>query len=195
MADSTESTIHDDGLPDDPVTVLVTRRPLVGKETEFETYLEGITEAASKQPGHLGTTIFRPSGDGSNAYRILFRFDRRSNLESWERSSERSRWHEMARQVSEPREARVESGLEAWFTVPNCDVPAHPPKIRQAMVVWLGIFVIVSMLSVLLMPWIADWPLIPRTLLFTGVVVMLMTWVVMPRLSRWFAWWLHPRKN
>lgn len=177
---------------DDPVTVLVTRRPIAGKEADFEEYLKGITRAASAQPGHLGSTIFRPSGGKDRAYRILFRFDRRSNLERWEQSDERRKWRETARQVSQPRETQVESGLEAWFTVPNCDVPVHPPKIRQAMVVWLGIFLIVTVLSVLLMPWIAHWPLIPRTALFTAIVVALMTWVVMPRLSRWFAGWLHP---
>lgn len=180
---------------DEPVTVLVTRRPVAGKEKAFEDYLEGITAAASVQPGHLGSTIFRPSGGKDSAYRILFRFDKRSNLETWESSPERQQWREVAAQVSQPREALVESGLEAWFTVPNCDVPAHPPRIRQALVVWLGIFSVVTLLSLILMPLIAHWPLVPRIFLFTGVVVFLMTWVVMPRLTRWFAWWLHPAKK
>ncbi len=186
-----ESRIETTPVRDDPVTVLVTRRPLPGMEAEFEDYLKGIGEASSNQPGHLGSTIFRPSGK-DRTYRILFRFDKRSNLERWEHSQERAKWREVAERVSQPREAVVESGLEAWFTVPNCDVPAHPPRIRQAMVVWLGIFVIVSLLNPLLMPWIQDWPTVPRTLLFTGIVVAMMTWVVMPRLSRWLAWWLHP---
>ncbi len=179
-------------VKDDPVTVLVTRRPLPGKENEFEAYIEGITEAAGSQPGHLGSTIFRPSAGQGNAYRILFRFDRRSNLERWENSQERQKWREMASRVSQPREAQVESGLEAWFTLPQCDAPAHPPRIRQALVVWLGIFSIVTLLSIVLTPWIAHWPLVARVFVFTGVVVALMTWVVMPRLTRWFAGWLHP---
>lgn len=183
---------HDDIARDEPVTVLVTRRPIPGMEQAFEDYLKGITEAASVQPGHLGSTIFRPSGGKDSAYRILFRFDRRSNLDRWEQSDERERWRAMAREVSQPRELQVESGLEAWFTLPNCDMPGHPVKWKQALVVWLGIFLIVSLLSVLLMPWIAHWPLIPRTALFTGIVVALMTWVVMPRLTRWFGRWLRP---
>ncbi|WP_078119121.1 antibiotic biosynthesis monooxygenase [Thiosocius teredinicola] len=184
-------------MPDDddePVTVLVTRRPIAGMQREFEAYLHGITEAASKQPGHLGTTIFRPSGTKDRAYRILFRFDKRSNLARWEQSEEREQWRERAAVVSEPREAVVETGLEAWFTVPNCDVPAHPPKVKMALVVWLGIFLIVTTLMLILMPWISHWHLIPRTLLFTGIVVALMTWVVMPLLTRWFAGWLHPKR-
>lgn len=182
-----------DASGDEPVTVLVTRRPLPGREREFEAYLEGITAASSQQPGHLGSTVFRPSGGGDRSYRILFRFDRRSNLERWEDSEERQRWREVAERVSEPRQAQIESGLEAWITWPQSDPPPQPPRWRQAMVVWLGIFAIVSVLSLVLMPWIAHWPLLPRVLVFTGVVVALMTWVVMPRLSRWFAWWLFPK--
>ena len=187
MADTTKLS------RDDPVTVLVTRRPIPGAEEAFETYLKGITEAASVQPGHLGSTIFRPSGGKDPAYRILFRFDKRSNLERWENSEERAKWHDVASQVSQPRETQVECGLEAWFTVPNCDVPAHPAKIKMALVVWLGIFLIVSSLSLILMPFIEHWPMLWRTLFFTGVVVALMTWVVMPLLTRLFSRWLYPR--
>ena len=184
-----------DAGTDDPVTVLVTRRPIAGREAEFEDYIKGITQAASRQPGHLGSTIFSPSGGKDPAYRILFRFDRRSNLERWEQSAERDKWREVARQVSQPREAQVETGLEAWFNVPNCDVPAHPPRARMAAVVWLGVFLIVSVLNVVLSPFIDSWPMLLRTLVFTGVVVVLLTWVVMPRLTRWLSAWLHPHQD
>lgn len=180
---------------DEPVTVLVTRKPIPGHEQAFEAYLKGIIESASKQPGHMGATIFRPAPGKDAVYRILFRFDKRSNLDRWEESEERAKWRDVASDVSQPREAYIESGLETWFTLPNCDVPAHPPKIKMALIVWLGIFVIVTVLSIVLMPWIAGWPLLPRTALFTGVVVLLMTWVVMPRLTRWFSGWLYPKKH
>lgn len=180
---------------DDPVTVLVTRRPIAGKEEGFEAYLNGITQSASRQQGHLGTTVFRPSGGKDPTYRILIRFDKRSNLDRWESSEEREKWREVASQVSQPREAQVESGLEAWFTIPNCDIPAHPPKYKMALIVWLGVFVLVSLLNVVLLPFIGHWPLLPRNLVFTGAVVLLLTWVVMPRLTRWFSRWLHSAGN
>ena len=40
---------------------------------------------------------------------------------------------------------------------------------------------------------VADWPLVPRTMVITVLVVVLMTWVVAPRLTRWLAGWLHAR--
>ncbi|MCU7849937.1 MAG: hypothetical protein KZQ89_18500 [Candidatus Thiodiazotropha sp. (ex Lucinoma kastoroae)] len=65
-----------------PVSVMMSRMPLPGKEREFETYLNGIAEAAQRHPGHLGVSIIRPSGQEKNYY-ILFEFDRRSNLEPY----------------------------------------------------------------------------------------------------------------
>lgn len=179
---------------DEPVTVLVTRRPIVGKEQEFERYITGITEDALVQPGHMGSTIFRPSGGLDRTYRILFRFDTRGNLDLWEKSAIREKWRQVAAEVSEPREVEEKTGLDTWFTLPHCDVTNHPPKYKMALVIWLAIFIIVSTLSFSLLPFIAHWPMLLRTLLFTGIVVYLMTWIVMPLLTKWFAGWLYPGK-
>jgi uncharacterized protein len=39
---------------------------------------------------------------------------------------------------------------------------------------------------------LAPWPLLPRVMLITGLVVVLMTWLIAPRLTRWLRPWLHP---
>jgi antibiotic biosynthesis monooxygenase (ABM) superfamily enzyme len=41
--------------------VLVTRKPLPGKEAEFEAYLTGITQVAMEFPGYLGPISFVPA--------------------------------------------------------------------------------------------------------------------------------------
>jgi uncharacterized protein len=38
-------------------------------------------------------------------------------------------------------------------------------------------------------------PMLLRTLILTGVMVTLMTYVVMPRLTRLFAFWLYPDRE
>lgn len=180
---------------DPPVSVMVTRRPLPGREAEFEAYLQGITQAAQSQPGHLGSTIFRPSGGADPSYRILFKFDRRSNLERWEQSAEREEWRALAEQVSEPRQVQMHTGLEAWFTLPAQPVNLPPPKHKMALIVWLGIYTLVTGLSALIGPLIADWPLPLRIFVITVPVVILMTYAVMPFLTRLFACWLYPQRD
>lgn len=177
---------------DPPVTVLVTRKPLPGREVEFEDYVLGITQAAMRQPGHLGTNVFRPSKpDG--AYRIVFKFDRRSNLVRWENSDERADWRAIAQSVSQPREVQTISGLEAWFTLPDCAINVHPPKYKMAFLVWLGVFSLVTLLSYLVGPLMEGWPLVVRSFTLTVIVVSTLTYLVLPGLTRLFARWLYPK--
>ncbi len=77
----------------------------------------GVTAAAARYPGDLGSNIFRPS-DPDDEYQIVFGFDHASNLERWQGSEERHRWNEQARNLihEEPR-IRVLTGLETWFTL------------------------------------------------------------------------------
>jgi antibiotic biosynthesis monooxygenase (ABM) superfamily enzyme len=177
---------------DPPVTVMVTRKPLPGKEAEFEDYIAGITQAAMQHEGHLGSNIFRPNKAGGS-YRIVFKFDRRSNLERWEHSPQRAEWRAIAESVSEPREIQTITGLEAWFTLPDCATNVHPPKYKMALLVWLGVFSLVTLLSYLIGPFMAQWPLVARTFLVTLIVVVILTYFVMPLLTRLFARWLYPK--
>ncbi|MET0070923.1 MAG: antibiotic biosynthesis monooxygenase [Candidatus Thiodiazotropha sp.] len=179
---------------DPPVTVFVTRRPKAGKEEAFEDYLTGITQAALQHQGHLGTNIFRPAKPGGD-YRIIFKFDRRSNLERWEGSAEREEWRAIAEEVSEPRQVETISGLEAWFTLPSCALNVHPPKYKMALVVWMGVFSLVTLLSSLLAPLISAWPSLLQTFLLTALVVVCLTYAVMPLLTRLFSGWLYADRD
>jgi len=58
-------------------------------------------------------------------------------------------------------------------------------------VTWLGIFPTVLLLFLTVAPPMADWALVPRVRVITVLVVVLMTWVVAPRLTRWLDGWLH----
>jgi antibiotic biosynthesis monooxygenase (ABM) superfamily enzyme len=53
------------------------------------------------------------------------------------------------------------------------------------------IIVLQTLVSTLLRPLVADWPTFPRAAIVIIPVVALMTWVVMPRLSRWLRKWLY----
>src|SRR5258707_9922810 len=52
------------GETDGPVTVLVARRVLPGKEVEFETWASELTRAASGFDGFLGAGLLRPGDLG-----------------------------------------------------------------------------------------------------------------------------------
>jgi antibiotic biosynthesis monooxygenase (ABM) superfamily enzyme len=50
---------------------------------------------------------------------------------------------------------------------------------------------VITLLLALLGPAIASWPLVLRTLVVSVTMVVALTWLIMPRLTRLFGGWLH----
>ena len=92
-------------------------------------------------------------------------------------------------------EFRKLSGLEAWFEPAVVPATMHPPRVRMAVVTWLGIFPTVSFFLWFVLPWIQPLPFLPRTAVLTALIVVTMTWVVMPRLTRLMRGFLNPPRK
>jgi len=86
---------------------------------------------------------------------------------------------------------RVSSGLEPFFTLPGLVLPP-PPVWKMAALTWLAIYPLVTTLLYLLGPHLEALPLWGRTLVLTGCMVPVMSYVVMPWLTRRFRRWLFP---
>ncbi|MCD1646661.1 antibiotic biosynthesis monooxygenase [Marinobacter adhaerens] len=194
MMDS-QSTASEQGSTD-PLTVVVSRRVKKGNQEEFEALSSKMTERASRFPGYLGTTMFRPASEDDPEYRIVFKFRDRESLERWESSEERA---DLLGQIEslliQPSEREVTSGIVTWFTLPGQNPVAPPPKWKMTLVSWLALYPAVTLVFVMFGDWLAQIPLFVRTLLVTAVVMLLMSYVLMPRMTRWFAFWLFPKKG
>ncbi len=68
-----------------------------------------------------------------------------------------------------------------------------PPKWKMAILIWLGIYPVITVLVLLLFPYMAAaaWPIPLRTLLLTIIAVPVMTFVVLPLLQKLFRNWLQ----
>jgi antibiotic biosynthesis monooxygenase (ABM) superfamily enzyme len=182
--------------PDDdpPVTAVASRRVKPGREREFEEWVSGILAAAKEFPGYLGSEVLRPS-DSDNEYRVIFRFDHASNLHAWEDSEERHRLLREAEPLIREEKVHVLTGLETWFTLPSKAGEPSPPRYKMALVTWLAVFPLITAILLLFGPLLSQLPMLMRTLVLTGVMVTLMTYVVMPRLTRLFSSWLYPDRE
>ena len=67
-----------------------------------------------------------------------------------------------------------------------------PPRYKIALLTWAAAFPVLTAVNVLLGPVLTALPLPGRTLLMTGLLVGLLTYAIMPRLTRLFAAWLSP---
>ena len=180
----------------EPLTVVVSRRVKQGLEGEFEQLSSQMTERAARFPGYLGATMFRPSSAEDPEYRIVFKFRDRESLEAWEESEERA---ELLGKIEElliqPSEREVTSGIVTWFTLPGQNPVQPPPRYKMTIVSWLALYPAVTVVFALFGDFLAQIPLLIRTMLVTMVVMGLMSYVLMPRMTKWFSFWLFPKKN
>jgi antibiotic biosynthesis monooxygenase (ABM) superfamily enzyme len=73
---------------------------------------------------------------------------------------------------------------------PPVTAPPRPPRYKQALLSWLGAYAAITLILAVLGPTMAPWPLPLRTLLLSVLMVVAMTWLVMPSLTRLFRGWL-----
>ena len=76
------------------------------------------------------------------------------------------------------------SGLEGWFTLPEDVGLAKPPKYKMALATFLGVFPVAMTLNLTLGPAIRSWPFVVSSAVFNASVVILLTWLVMPLVTR-----------
>jgi antibiotic biosynthesis monooxygenase (ABM) superfamily enzyme len=181
---------------DDPVTVLYSRRVKPGREADFEAWARGIVAAARQFPGHLGASVL--DAPGSREYHILFTFADRRSLRAWLDSDERRRWLARVGELLEAdRGLQQLTGLETWFKLPGANVPTMtpPPRWKMWLVSLIAVYPLVLAFQALVVPRMARLPLPLRALVFPLVLLTLMTFVVMPMVTRALRRWLGPRHD
>ena len=183
-----------------PVTVIVKRIAKKDKIKEFEEWLSGISKEVSRQEGSMGIDIIRPRDNESKPeYVIIFRFNNYYNLTRWENSSIRNEWLQKGTDlvVADP-DVQKFTGLEFWFTPyfkkTSPLIPLSPPPPRYKMVIVT--IPVISILVLTLVPQIhilTQILLIPYPIRLTialTIIVILVTYLIMPLLTKLLGLWL-----
>lgn len=173
-----------------PVTRIARRRAKPGCEADYERLIREMFVSMRQSPGFLGADLLPPEEAGGD-YQVVVRFASEADLHVWDVSPVRRAHHALLREVAdrEPEYRRL-SGLEAWFAPAVVPASMHPPRARMAVVTWLGIFPTVSLFLWLVAPLLAHLPFLLRTAMLTALIVVTMTWIVMPRLTKLLRCWL-----
>lgn len=179
---------------DQPVTILITRSPRQSSQREFEQALSDTINAALEFPGHLGVTVLKPQRGDNNDYRIIVKFASDADYQRWCRSNEATHWFKILNRLEEkPPNLETMTGIETWFAV-NSSVSRPmipPPRYKMAIVTWIAIFILIVIINLLFGGFLASLPMLLRSFLLTVSLVILMTYVVMPQMSRLFSRWLY----
>ena len=65
-----------------------------------------------------------------------------------------------------------------------------PRRYKLALLTWAAAYSVITLMLAVLGPAMASWPLALRTLLLSMTMVVALTWLIMPRLTRLFRPWL-----
>lgn len=176
-----------------PVTIIVRRRVSPGRETDYENCVQGLIEEAASLPGYVDAQVQKPAAAGE-PYVSIFRFASLEELDAFEKSEMRAHFLKEVQPLVEADAIwdRI-TGLETWFEAPKGTVTAQPSPHRMALVLIVVVFLLVLTLNSILVPVTENWPAELRLLVTIILQVALMTYVIMPRLTRLLATWIYPK--
>lgn len=174
-----------------PVSVAITRRVRAGREAEFQQALREFMQTSFNDSSVLGVSmIVPPPGTDSREYGILRTFANETDRDAFYGSSHFKNWEQKAQALTEGTPERRElHGLEAWFRSPQ----DPPPRWKMAVTTLIGVFPTSLLLTIAVAPLIHTLPLLLRVLTIAACMVALLTWVVMPFVTRVLHDWLHPK--
>ncbi|MEM0981559.1 MAG: antibiotic biosynthesis monooxygenase [Cyanobacteria bacterium P01_H01_bin.58] len=177
-----------------PVTAVISQRVSRQHEAAYERWMHGISEAARQFPGHSGITVIRPEAGICIEFVIILRFDCYGNLKRWLDSEERQHWLDKAKPfIAKQDQVQILTGFETWFTLPARAVQGTPARYKMVILTTLAVFVAVNLFNPLLLPLLNRFlPRLLASLVVTYLVVLLLTYGVMPRLTKLFRRWLYP---
>lgn len=182
-------------MSEQAVTVLISRNVRAGSEADFERTTRSLMQVAASFRGFLGAQLVHPGEDPDiedTMYHVVLAFDTQAHLDAWQTSPERRHGLTAAAPfIQGTPSVKPMSGLGLWFRTSQ----PNPPRWKVAVVTWLGICPTVYLLFWLTGDLLQAWDLLPRTIILTAAVVVVMTWAIAPQLTRFLRPWLFSDRS
>jgi hypothetical protein len=173
-----------------PIHIAITRRVRPGCEAEFQAALREFFQTSFSHGGVFGASMLTPPpGSDFREFGILRTFANETERDAFYESPMFKAWEERARTLTEGEpEYRQVHGLEAWFRSPH----SPPPRWKMAVVTLLGVYPVSLLIGVTLSATLKTLPLPLNLLVVSAIIVSMLTWVVMPLVTRLLHGWLNP---
>ena len=176
------------------VTTVICRKIRPGHEKDYNDWVRRYLTLERKAPGYLGTTIIITGGSKSPLQYIIRRFADKAAMERWDNSEESLKLLKEANDYS-TRHYDTSTGLETWFTLPELKTLSQspPPRWKMAIVIFFAAYAISSLSRYILNPFIAQWPILGNTVIYSAILVVSLTYFALPIGNRLLRHWLYPR--
>lgn len=169
-----------------PVTMLITRHIAPERYSDFLSWLRQGEILAAGFPGFLGSGVLQPP-EGGDQYQIVLRFHDEASLSRWENSLPRRMWLERGRDLVRASRVHRATGMDTWFG------PARsaPPRWKQAFAIWVVYCPSLLLFNILFQQQLASLSLFWRVLVTTSTMSPILSFVLIPFISRVLRRWLH----
>ena len=178
----------------EPVTAVASFRLESDSGERFARFDQDVRAALAGFDGYLGSRVYEPVPGVQDDTVIAFSFDSRAHLDAWLESPERAALLETIDPVLEgERVINVVDDIGASFGGWFGNEPDQPPvkRWKQATIILVALFPTSLSLSVLRGWLLPDLPLVASVLGSNIVGIALLTWLLMPYLTRLFDRWLR----
>jgi uncharacterized protein len=175
------------------VTTFIRVTPVMGKEQELLTWFERIARSASGFEGYQGCETFQTLQPGEQPRWLnMFSFDTIANAQKWLSSDERTDCLASGSSLFEQTIQRQQMiGIEFWFENKARQINPALPRWKMAIVSGVTILVLlhtaIAWLDILLV--LVNLPVWLIDIFSVMTMIILMTYVIMPALSRVLRRW------
>ncbi len=178
---------------DEPITVIITRSVQNGNEAAFEAAVRAWIPTALTHPGYLGVHMLRPPPGGSE-YGAVLKFRSQEDWASFQDSADyRAFLAKIEPLLVASPQVQTICGLESWAAPLGAQFTKVPARWRLSVVTWIGVCLVASVVKLIVTPLTSDWPWILQFTVANAIIVVGLTWIVMPVLSKVSRGWLFPQ--
>ena len=172
-----------------PINIAITRKVRPGREAEFQEALREIFKTSFDHEGVLGATMIVPQlGSDCREYGVLRTFADEKQRDEFYSSPDFKAWDAKYSHLVEGTAwtHRPLHGLEAWFRSPK----TPPPRWKMASLTLLGVYPVSLLIRLFLSPHMKNLPVALSMLFVSALMVVCLTWFVMPFLIRLLKRWI-----
>jgi uncharacterized protein len=174
---------------DEAVTAIMTQQVRPGAWDDFRRAHAEITLVMREFPGYLSCELVEPVPGVQDDHAVVFAFASRADLDRWFESGERQRVLALIEPLIEgDRTLNVVGGFGGWFST---DPHREPKRWKQAVAVLIALFPTTLTLSLLQRAFVSDVPWVPALFVSNVLGIIVLTWLLMPIVTRVLASWLE----
>ncbi|PZU95952.1 MAG: antibiotic biosynthesis monooxygenase [Pseudanabaena sp.] len=181
-----------------PITLVISEVVEPNLIEEYEAWTRGINQAAQQFEGFVGVEVIRPRDHQYPEYVVIVKFDNYAHCKSWLASPIYHQWMERSQEfISTRSQQHQPNGLELWFTLPKSKIGSReePPYYKQVIIGVITVYPLILLANLLLTPFLQGLPTLLGLLISVVFVSALLTYPVMPYLTKILAFWLYPSSS